>query len=121
MLATKIRAGFLAALVVNLVRVSTLNAGEAPACSCAEGFSAQEELRGSDAVFWGEVVSVEKHGLTASTPPLLGPVTFGVRGSWKGMSQEQVIVHGQGSGASCGLDFDRGAINNPEPPGLGPV
>jgi hypothetical protein len=68
-LATKTRAGFLAAtLVVNLVRVSTLNAGEAHACSCAEGFSAQEELRGSDAVIRGEVVSVEKHGLTASTP-----------------------------------------------------
>ena len=41
-------------------------------------------------------------------PPFLGPVTFEVRESWKGVSQERVIVHGQGGGASCGLNFDEG-------------
>ena len=109
MLAKKTRAGFLAAaLVVNLVLASTLHVREARACSCAGGFSVQEELRDSDAVFWGEAVGVEEQGSTSSTPPFLGPVTFEVRGSWKGASQEQVVVHGQGHEASCGLDFDEG-------------
>lgn len=108
-MATKTGAGFLAAaLVVNLVLASTLHVREARACSCAGGFSVQEELRDSEAVFWGEAVSVEEQGFTSSVPPFLGPVTFEVRESWKGVSQEQVIVHGQGHEASCGLDFDEG-------------
>jgi len=107
--ATRTRAGFLiVALAVNLVLASTLHVREARACSCTGGFSVQEELRDSDAVFWGEAVSVEKQGSTSSTPPFLGPVTFEVRESWKGASRERVIVHGQGLGASCGLDFDTG-------------
>jgi len=68
-LATKTRVGFLTvALVVNLALASTLNAGDAHACSCAGGFSAQEELRDSDAVFWGEAVSVEEQEVMSSTP-----------------------------------------------------
>lgn len=108
-MATKTRAGFLViALALNLVLASTLHVREARACSCAGGFSVQEKLRDSDAVFWGEVVSVEEQGSTSSTPPFLAPVTFEVRESWKGVSQGRVIVHGQGIGASCGLDFDEG-------------
>ncbi len=65
-------------------------------------------MRDSDAVFWGEAVSVEEQGSNSSTPPFLGPVTFELRESWKGTSQERVIVHGQGHEAGCGLDFDEG-------------
>ena len=107
MLAT--RTSFLVvALAVNLVLASTLHVREARACSCAGGFSVQEELRDSDAVFWGEAVSVEEQGSTSSAPPFLGPVTFEVRESWKGASQEQVIVHGQWARGELRPRFRRG-------------
>lgn len=110
MLATRTRVGVLiVALAANLVLASTLQVREARACSCAGSFSAEEELRNSDAVFWGEALSVEEQASTSrSFPPLMGPVTFDVKKSWKGVSREQVIVHGQGNEASCGLDFDEG-------------
>ena len=83
MLATKTRVGVLiVALAANLALASTLQVREARACSCAGGFSVREELRNSDAVFWGEVVGVEEQGFTSrSAPPLLGPVTFDVKKS----------------------------------------
>ncbi|MDQ4127276.1 MAG: hypothetical protein M3151_04905 [Actinomycetota bacterium] len=109
MLTAKYKAGFLAAtLLINLVLAGTLQVREARACSCAGTPSVKEGLRSSDAVFWGEAVSVEEQGLASSAPPFQNPVTFEVRESWKGVSQERVIVHGQGPEASCGLDFDEG-------------
>ena len=109
MLAKKRTIGLVAAaLVMNLVLASTLNVREAYACSCAGVPTAEEQLRSSDAVFWGEAVSVEERGFASSAPPFLGPVVFDVKESWKGVSDERVVVHGQGMEASCGLDFDRG-------------
>ena len=101
--------GFLStALLVNLVLASTLRVGEASACSCVGVSKPEEQLRSSDAVFWGEAVSVEELDPTSSAPPFLGPVTFDVKEVWKGVSGERVVVHGQGMEASCGLDFDKG-------------
>ncbi len=66
-------------------------------------------MRRSTAVFSGEVREVGElpqkgEGWTTS----LAPVTFDVKAAWKGVSGESVVVHGQGPGASCGLDFERG-------------
>jgi hypothetical protein len=109
MLTIRSRASFLAAaLLVNLVAAGTLGVREARACSCVGIPSVKEGLRNSDAVFWGEAVSVEEQGFASIAPPFQAPVTFEVRESWKGVSQERVVVHGQGMEASCGLDFDEG-------------
>jgi hypothetical protein len=62
----------------------------------------------SDAVFWGEVVSVEEQEITSSVTPFLAPITFDRGYFRKGVSREQVIVSGQGSEAGCRLYFDEG-------------
>lgn len=101
--------GFLAAaLVANVVLAGTLHVREAYACSCVGVPNAEEALRSSDAVFWGEAVGIERQNVTSSAPPFLGQVTFDVREVWKGVSDERVVVYGQGMEASCGLDFDKG-------------
>jgi hypothetical protein len=108
------RAGLLvAAFLACLVMVGGPYAGEAHACSCAGTGSTEEALRRSTAVFSGEVVEVEEPSMEQVEPtdpgmPLLGPVTFDVKAAWKGVSGESVVVHGQGPGAGCGLDFERG-------------
>ena len=101
------------ALLGNLVLAAGPYAGEAHACSCAGTGSTEEALRRSTAVFSGEVVEVEGPSMGQVEPtdlgmPLLGPVTFDVKAAWKGVSGESVVVHGQGPGVSCGLDFERG-------------
>ena len=62
----------------------------------------------SDAMFWGEVVSVEEQEIMSSVTPFLAPITFDRGYFRKGVSWEQVIVSGQGSEAGCGLYFDEG-------------
>ncbi|MBA3425334.1 MAG: hypothetical protein H0U04_12535 [Rubrobacter sp.] len=111
----KTKAGFLAvALAVSLPVTVFLNTGVAHACSCAGVPSAEEGLRTSDAVFWGEATNVEGQDLSPDSNPdlgpvaFLGPVTFKVKEYWKGDVPESVVVLGQGMGASCGLDFDKG-------------
>ena len=101
------------ALLGNLVLAAGPHAGGAHACSCAEGRSTEEALRSSDAVFSGEVVEIgklpmEQEGATDPGLPLLAPVTFDVKESWKGVEEDPAVVHGQGPGPSCGLDFERG-------------
>ena len=101
------------ALLGNLVLAAGPYAGEAHACSCAGTGSTEEALRRSTAVFSGEVVEVEGPSMEQVEPtdlgmPLLGPVTFDVKAAWKGVSGASVVVRGQGPGASCGLDFERG-------------
>jgi hypothetical protein len=110
--ATRVRAAcvFLALLLgFSLV----VGARPAYACSCAGMWDTDEEFQRSDAVFAGEVVevgelSVERAGPTDPRTPLLAPVTFDVKGAWKGVAGDSVVVHGQGPAPSCGLDFERG-------------
>ena len=97
------------ALLGNLVLAAGPYAAGAHACSCAGTGSTEEALRRATAVFSGEVREIgdlpqEGEGLT----PSLAPVTFDVKAAWKGVSGESVVVHGQGPGPSCGLDFERG-------------
>lgn len=98
-------ASLLMALAMGLSLAATLDVRPAHACSCAGTGDAEEELRRSDAVFSGEVVEV---GELDSGMPFLAPVTFDVKGAWKGVTGDSVVVHGQGPGASCGLDFELG-------------
>ena len=63
----------------------------------------------SDAVFSGEVVSIEPGERAANvSPSSLGLVTFEVEDSWKGALEGAVDVYGHGPGASCGIKFDEG-------------
>ena len=69
-------------------------AGRAHACSCAGSPSSTDELYWPDAVFAGEVIDVEED--TSGGMPPLSPVTLGVEESWKGASEERVVVRGYG-------------------------
>ena len=111
--ATRVRAGYV--LLALLLGFSLVAVGARPAyaCSCAGTWDTDEEFQRSTAVFAGEVVevgelSVERAGPTDPGMPLLAPVTFDVEGAWKGVSGDSAVVHGQGPGPSCGLDFERG-------------
>ncbi len=109
---TRMRTGlFLLALLLGFSLVAA-GARPAYACSCA-GSSTEEQFRRSDAVFAGEVVEVGKFPMEQAGPmdpgmPYLAPVSFDVKAAWKGVAGDSVVVHGQGPGPSCGLDFERG-------------
>ena len=109
----RMRAG--SVLLALLMGLSLVAAGAQPAfaCSCAGGGSTEEEFRQSTAVFSGEVVEVGELPTASQGPmdpgmPFLAPVTFDVKGAWKGVAGDSVVVHGQGPGVSCGLNFERG-------------
>ncbi|QIN84165.1 hypothetical protein GBA63_17060 [Rubrobacter tropicus] len=113
MIPTVMRAGSLLLALAMVLPLTALGARPAYACSCALSESTEEAFRSSDAVFAGEVVKIgelpmEREGTTTLMMPYLAPVTFDVKGAWKGVADDPVVVHGQGPGASCGLDFERG-------------
>lgn len=114
MVTTRMRtASLFMALAVWLSFAATLAVKPAHACSCAGTGDAEEELRRSDAVFSGEVVEVGELSTAGQGPmdpgmPFLAPVTFDVKGAWKGVTGDSVVVHGQGPGVSCGLNFEPG-------------
>lgn len=95
------------ALVVSLLLAGGPYAGTAHACSCAETRDVGETFDRSAAVFSGKVVKAEEK------PPdeggrFLGPVTFEVEKVWKGASENNAVVYGQGPEVSCGIDFEKG-------------
>ena len=101
----------------NLLLMSGPYAEEAHACTCAGTSTVEEALRKSGAVFSGEAIEIEEIApdsidgnttASSSVTSYLGPVTFDVKDSWKGVSGETVIVRGQGDEASRGIDFDEG-------------
>ena len=109
---TRMRAvSVLLALAMSLLLV-TLDAGPAYTCSCAETRSVEETLQKSSAVFSGKATKVKE--FSPESPEAgdallgLGPVTFEIQEAWKGVSGKSVVVYGQGPGASCGIDFERG-------------
>ena len=103
----RIRAGILiVALVANLFVAGAFDARVAYACTCAV-VSLDKQIKMSDAVFSGEVVSIEPDKLArVAGPPSLGRVTFDVKESWKGVSEGAVAVYGHGPEASCGIEFE---------------
>ena len=89
-------------LFVCLLGVSSFAlTSEASACSCMR-LTPAEGLSSSQAVFTGEVVSVEKNETTK-----FGGLeaTLRVEDVWKGDIGAQVVVHTAASSAACGYNF----------------
>jgi hypothetical protein len=106
---TRTRVSFLMlALAANLVLLGGVEAGSAHACSCAGGVSLERQIRSSDAVFSGEVESIEPGELAPGGGPPLGRVTFDAKEVWKGAQEGSVVVYGYGDEVTCGIEFERG-------------
>lgn len=95
-------------VAVSAVLSATVNMRAAYACSCAGIGGPEKELKSSDAVFTGEVSSVEADETAPGSGLPIGKVVFDLEDSWKGDLRDSVAVYGQGSGISCGLNFDEG-------------
>ena len=107
--ATRFRLGFLMlALAANLVLLGGVGARSADACSCGGGATLEEQIRWSDAVFSGEVESIDRDQRTPGAGPPLGRVTFDAKEVWKGGPGESFEVYGYGDGVMCGIEFERG-------------
>lgn len=79
------------------------------ACSCAPPGTPQEELNRSDAVFAGQVESIQD----SLTSGFMGPgqdydVTFDIMRVWKGPETDTLKVKTSSSSASCGYSFQEG-------------
>jgi hypothetical protein len=99
---------FSVALAATLLLALIFNVDDAHACSCVSGITPVESLQKSAAVFSGEVVDVDENFTPGSSGPHLGPVTFDVKESWKGVSEDPLVVHGYGYGPDCGIGFTVG-------------
>lgn len=84
-----------AALMVGLVLIAGPYAGPARACSCAGVPSVEEGLRGSDAVFSGEMVRGGVQDPDPEDGTMIGGIEFRVDRSWKGVSGDSAVVYGQ--------------------------
>lgn len=102
------RSVFLVTLAANLLLATTFGAEDAHACSCAGPSTPEEQLQESDVVFSGEVLDARDNPSPTAPGLHLGPVSFDVEESWKGASEEQVVVLGYGESSSCGIDFQKG-------------
>ena len=85
------------------------SANEAYACSCVVPDSPEKELQRHDAVFSGNVISMEElhptEPLYFSGDPVV--VTFEIDKIWKGLnSSDSITVHTAQSSASCGYGFE---------------
>lgn len=104
---TGIRAvSLLLALVMGL-SLSALDARPAHACSCMS-LPLQNEVRISDAVFSGEVQSIDEDSASPDGGSAVGRVAFAVQDTWKGVAVESVSVYGQGDGTNCYNTFEEG-------------
>ncbi len=108
-------------LVLSLVLAGGPYAGRAYACSCSGIPSVAEGLRGSDAVFSGEMV---RGGIEDPDPEdgtMIGGIQFRVLDAWKGVPGESVVLYGQEAAyygeleegemvvfSSCAYVFERG-------------
>lgn len=91
----------LATFLLTFGLVALLLPGEAKACSCMRPAPPDEALEAAEAVFFGEVLTVEAvaHGLR---------VNIQVEHGWKGVDGDRVEVWTASSGASCGVSFRPG-------------
>ncbi len=105
------RSVFLVALAASLLLASVFGAEDACACSCVR-LSLEEQVQRSDAIFSGEVLDTRDNPSPTAPGVHLGPVTFDVEESWKGVSEEQGVILGSSFSAmeegDCGIDFREG-------------
>ena len=103
-------------LVANLLLAATFGAQPAYACSCTSA-PLEKRLKNAEAVFAGVAVDVgemetgedlREFAYSPPPPPRFGLVTLDVEESWKGASEEPLVVRGHGHGASCGIEFQKG-------------
>ncbi len=94
-----------------LVALSGVLIATAPAfaCTCEPPPPPLDALEGADAVFAGEVVSIEESpigddGIWSSADPVT--VTLSVDEVWKGLAVQDVTILTVSSGDSCGFGFD---------------
>ncbi len=115
------RSVLLVALAANLLLAVTFGAQPAHACSCTRLLTPEEERQGSDAVFSGLVLAVDIDYVEVESDFIRGPgnkpailrepyalVTFDVEESWKGVSEEPIVIHDYMLSTSCGIGFHEG-------------
>ncbi len=114
------RSVLLAALATNLLLAVTFGAQPAHACVCVSR-TPEEQLQSSDAVFSGVVLDVYIDYEEVESDFIRGPdnqpasllqpyglVTFDVEESWKGVSEEPVVVRDSELSTSCDIGFQEG-------------
>lgn len=107
-------------LVANLALVGGPGVRSAYACSCVEIATPAKELESSDAVFVGEVAESGLEDPDPGDNAQFGGIRFDVEKSWKGVSEDSVVIYGQASSyygpleegemytqSSCAVNFDR--------------
>ena len=104
------------AVVANVVLAAGPGAEDAYACSCITT-PLEDEIKASDAVFSGEVMSIDeqatpggihKSEASGGFPGATGRISFAVLNSWKGITAETIEVYGQGDGVNCYNTFEEG-------------
>lgn len=96
----------LLALVMGL-SLSVLDARPAHACSCMS-VPLQDSVDSADAVFSGEVQSIDEDSASPDGGSAVGRVAFAVQDTWKGAAVESVSAYGQGDGTNCYNTFEEG-------------
>lgn len=79
----------------------------ANACTCLPPMGPAEEMRRSDAVFLGKVMSIKRNG-SDNDPFRSVEVRFDVVRSWKGEERSEQIVFTSSNSAACGYPFAEG-------------
>lgn len=93
-----------AAFILFIILVGILvNSGNAFACSCVFPGTPREELERFDAVFLGKVLDIDslRYGYN---------VEFEVEKSWKGISEEKVVIGTGEGGGDCGYSFEKNEV-----------
>ncbi|MCG8349367.1 MAG: hypothetical protein MI924_16495 [Chloroflexales bacterium] len=117
---TPLKTSLLGLILLTIVGSFLLRPCTVSACSCMAPEPPQQELAASDAVFAGEVVSIQGSGpqfAFTSQFPFFGfftssadfvTVNFEVSEVWKGTIHQTVTIRTSGSSASCGFEFQTG-------------
>ncbi|WP_316569388.1 hypothetical protein [Neobacillus sp. YIM B06451] len=95
---------FAACLAVGVFMI-TVGSSVSYACKCADLRPVGEEFEKSAAVFTGKVIGIKEEKGVGSTSPT-EKVLFEVSGTWKGVSESQVIL--EFIQTSCSIDFNEG-------------
>jgi hypothetical protein len=91
-----------------LCSLALLLPSSASACMCLPKPEA-EIIDGSEAVFWGRVVSVERPGtFDFKWPKGMWIIRFKVITAWKGSGDSELVLASDNGGSDCGIPFKKG-------------